>query len=102
MGLFGLGAALATPFATEVAMFSMPALFALIGTAHQDSRFRRHNMGGELPPDVDAVTSNLPFVALLQGRQSWSALAEEVKWLNCSVAVAGALLLALGRRYGRR
>ena len=60
--------------------------------------------GGELPPDVDAVTSNLPFVALLQGRQSWSALAEEVKWLNCSVAVAGALLLALGRRgrYARR
>ena len=99
MGVFGLGAALATPFATEVAMFSMPALFALIGTAHQDSRFRRH-MGGELPPEVDALTSNLPFAALLQGRQSWSALAEEVKWLNCSVAVAGAMLLALGRRGG--
>ena len=97
MGALGLGTALATPFATEVVMFSMPALFAVIGTAHQDYRFRRHS-GGELPPEVDAVTSNVPFVALASGAQSWSQLAAEMKWLNASVGVLGALLLALGRR----
>jgi hypothetical protein len=35
MASVGLGAALASPFATEIVMFSMPALFAVIGTAHQ-------------------------------------------------------------------
>ena len=97
MGACGLGAALATPFAAEMVMFSAPALFALIGTAHQDHRYIR-NSGGELPPEVDAVTSNVPFVALLQGHQSWGQLGAEMKWLNASLGVLGAVLLALARR----
>lgn len=97
MGALGLGTALATPFATEAVMFGMPALMALIGTTHQDFRFRR-NSGGELPPEVDAVTSNVPFLALITGKQSWAALGGEIKWLNAAIALLGAGLLAVGRR----
>ena len=76
------------------------ALVAAIGTTHQDYRFRR-NSGGELSPEVDAVTSNVPFLALFTGQQSWKALGEEMKWLNAAVALLGTGLLAISRR-GRR
>ncbi len=42
---------------------------ALIGGHHQDSRFRR-NIGGSLPKDYDDLTSNVPFWALISGKQS--------------------------------
>ena len=35
LGFFGLGTAALTPFLAEVAFFSMPAVFALVGGAHQ-------------------------------------------------------------------
>lgn len=35
LGLFGLGSAFLRPFITEILFFSLPALFALIGGAHQ-------------------------------------------------------------------
>ena len=97
MGALGLGSALATPFATEAVMFGMPAVVAAIGTTHQDYRFRR-NSGGELSPEVDAVTSNVPFLALITGQQSWKALGEEMKWLNAAVGLLGTGLLAISRR----
>eukprot|EP00667_Euglena_gracilis_P020569 EG_transcript_22290 len=87
----GLGSALTTPYVTHVVMFGMPAVFALIGGAHQDYRYRR-GWGGTLPPDVDAKTSLLPFGALLTGRQAWGDLAAEVKWTNACLAVALCLL----------
>lgn len=40
LGLLGLGTALTTPFAPEIVCFSAPALFAAIGGAHQDYRYR--------------------------------------------------------------
>lgn len=51
LSFLGLGAALTTPFAAEVAFYAMPTMFALIGGAHQDYRFRR-GQGGSLPPEV--------------------------------------------------
>ena len=54
MGFLGLGAALVTPFAAEVAFFGLPVVFALIGGAHQDYRYRR-GWGGSLPPEVRGV-----------------------------------------------
>lgn len=77
-------------------MFSFPILFTYIGTSHQDYRHRRNN-GGRLSPATEAVTSNLPFQALLEGRQSWRALGEEVKWTNACVAGLAAVGLALRR-----
>lgn len=87
MGVAGLGLALGTPFAPEVAMFTLPLVFAAVGSTHQDSRFRR-GMGGELSPEMEAESSNLPFLALLQGRQSWAKLGQEVKWSNAMAAMA--------------
>ena len=83
-------------YAAQAVTFGFPILFAFIGGAHQDHRFRRGN-GGILPVEKDAVTSNVPFVALLAGHQSWSVLASEMKWLNASVAVTVAAALATRR-----
>ena len=49
-------------------------------------RFRR-GWGGELTPEVDAKTSNIPFLALLSGDQQWSALRNELKPVNSVLAV---------------
>jgi hypothetical protein len=35
LGLFGLGAAVLSPFIAEIVFFAMPCAFALIGGAHQ-------------------------------------------------------------------
>ena len=99
LGTFGLGCALATPFAAPVVFFSFPALFALVGGAHQDYRYRRGS-GGWLSPEREAATSHLPFGALLAGRQSWSKLDQELKGWNAAAAVGVAAALALRR--GRR
>ncbi|CAM9867067.1 unnamed protein product [Chrysoparadoxa australica] len=96
LGLLGLGSACTAAYAAEALCFGMPLVFAAVGGAHQDSRYRR-GMGGKLTPEVDAVTSAVPFVALVTGRQGWGVLWEELKKGNAAVAVAGAGLLALRR-----
>lgn len=98
-GSVGAGMALATPLAPSVVMFTFPIIFAAIGTAHQDYRFRR-GWGGQLTPDEEAKTSNIPFGALLTGRQSWSKLSEELKWTNAAIAVGFAAIVALRRGKG--
>lgn len=100
-GLTGFGTALGTPFATEFVMFATPLLFAAIGSSHQDYRFRRGS-GGQLTPEVEAKTSNVPFVALLQGRQKASDVIAETKSLNALLALALGTGLAVSRaRRGR-
>mmetsp|Transcript_27985 Transcript_27985/g.66298 ORF Transcript_27985/g.66298 Transcript_27985/m.66298 type:complete len:100 (+) Transcript_27985:847-1146(+) len=91
-----MGSAVATPFAAEAVLFSGPALMALIGGWHQDTRFRKGS-GGVLTPEMEAATSHLPFVALLSGRQSWQALASEMQLENAGVAVSLAAVLYLRR-----
>ena len=59
-------------------------------------------MGGELPAEIDAKTSAIPFVALFSGEQPWSALVTELKGLNTALAVSVALLMAARRRAGIR
>ena len=81
----GVGTALVTPFLVESLFFGGPLLLATFGTAHQDTRFRR-GMGGTLTPEKESVTSNIPFAALLLGRQDWTKLLDEMKWLNGGVA----------------
>ena len=55
-------------------------------------------IGGRLSAERDAATSLLPFGALLTGAQSWARLAEEVKWSNAALALAGGVALAATRR----
>ena len=91
-----LGAAAMVPSLPQAAWLAMPTAVALIGGAHSDSRKRR-GMGGTLPPELDAVTSNAPFVAMLSGAQggvlaAFSALVSELKTGN---ALAGAGMAAL-------
>jgi hypothetical protein len=95
MALVGLGSALASPLATEVAFGVMPLAMAVIGGLHQDVRGRRN---GALPPALDAQTSHLPFGALLSGRQQWADLMDEFAWSNAALAVAVAGGLAARRR----
>ena len=81
----GVGTAIVTPFIVESLFFGGPLLLATFGTAHQDSRFKR-GMGGSLSVEKEKKTSNLPFAALLVGKQDWRKLFDEVKWINGGVA----------------
>ena len=94
LAFLGLSRALVTTFAPEAIIFSFPTLVALILGEHKDYRFRRH-IGGELSIEKDHVTSNIPFLALVLGRQSWSALGDEIKWTNAGIGVTLACILAL-------
>ena len=96
LGLVGLGLACSTPFIPEIVMCSSPMLFCMIGTAHQDWRYRR-GLGGTLDAETEARTSNVPFVALMQGRQDWKQLDGEMKWVNAGLAAGFATFWQLSR-----
>ena len=94
LGLFCLGRAATTVFLPEVVFNTWPIIFAFIGGEHQDYRFRRGS-GGWLTPEKDDITSNIPFLALISGKQSWTALKDEIKWTNAGLAVLAALPLTM-------
>lgn len=96
LGMSCLGTAMTTLYPTSAAMFSFPIVFSFIGGAHQDYRFRRGN-GGQLSPEQEESTSNIPFVALIRGKQSFQDLWKEFKWTNAAMALAGGVLLACKR-----
>ena len=78
-----------------------PAAVAWLGGMHTDSRFRR-GMGGYLDPGIESQTSNVPFLALLSGKQgspieSFSKLQQETKPLNALIAVGAATIWVLSR-----
>jgi uncharacterized membrane protein len=99
-GFVLMGQTFTSIYLPVIAFGLCPSIFALIGGAHQDSRFRRQ-MGGYLSPERDARTSHIPFMALLQGRAgSWQNFADEIKWTNATVAVALVGLASL-RRFKR-
>ncbi len=102
-GLLGLGSSFLTPNLPMRAWLSMPIMVALIGGGHTDSRHRR-GMGGQLNPEVDAITSNVPFAAILTGQQGdfltvMGKVSEEVKGLNALLAmgVAASFVAKRGR-----
>lgn len=77
-----------------------PTAVAWIGGTHTDSRYRRH-IGGTLDPLYDSLTSNVPFLAMITGRQGPDAMrkfvTEELKPVNTVLAVAAATLWTLRR-----
>jgi len=102
-GLLGLGSAALSPSAPARVWMSMPVMVALIGGWHTDSRFMR-NMGGTLTTEAADVTSNVPFLAMVTGKQgnpreAFVNLGGEIKVLNAAVGVgvAGLLVLLRGR-----
>jgi len=98
-GLVGLGCALLTPSVPQRIWLAMPAMVALVGGAHTDSRFRR-GIGGELPEEYDNATSNIPFMAMLAGEQKAKDICNEMKPLNAVIAVGVSGLWVLGRGRG--
>jgi uncharacterized membrane protein len=96
MGIAALGSAVTSTLAPHVALFTFPIVFAGLGSEHQDYRYRRGN-GGYLSKEREEVTSNVPFGALISGKQSWSALIAEMKWTNASLALLTSLILLLKR-----
>eukprot|EP00811_Abedinium_folium_P003865 NODE_13554_length_1159_cov_4.414729.p1 GENE.NODE_13554_length_1159_cov_4.414729~~NODE_13554_length_1159_cov_4.414729.p1 ORF type:complete len:274 (-),score=80.13 NODE_13554_length_1159_cov_4.414729:286-1107(-) len=86
----GIGGALVATTAAEVAFFGVGPLvcFAILGP-HSD---RTQRKGGGLTPESITQTSQLPFIALLTGAQSWSALKDEVEPVNAATAVCIAAL----------
>lgn len=86
LGFACAGQACYTLFVPEMFMFTFPLIFAVIGTEHQDYRYRRGS-GGLLTSQYEAMTSNIPFAALIQGKQSWNQLLDEIKWTNAGIAL---------------
>jgi len=88
-GLIGMGLSYMTPSVPMRAWLFMPSMVALIGGEHTDSRHRR-GMGGNLSAELDEKTSNVPFLAILNGNQGPNALGnlyDEIKGLNALIAV---------------
>ena len=99
LGLVGMGNAfLQSTIPLRIWWFG-PASIAWLGGMHSDSRFRR-GMGGTLDPYYESQTSNLPFVAMVTGKQgscTFGELVKEIKPLNAAVATAVATLWVVSR-----
>ncbi|KAJ1451838.1 hypothetical protein M885DRAFT_528710 [Pelagophyceae sp. CCMP2097] len=93
LGLVGLSVAVRTPYAGTAVAAAGPAAVAFFGGAHMDSRHRR-GVGGELTPERDAKTSNIPFLAFLSGQQSFHQLGTEIKHNNSAAAMLASTLWA--------
>jgi uncharacterized membrane protein len=93
-GFICLGHAATTVMVTEIVMGSWPVVFAYIGGRHQDHRYRQ-NRGGSLTEEKEEKTSNIPFVALLTGKQSWEPLLTEIKWENAGISNPKILTLTM-------
>lgn len=108
-GLLGFGNALLVPSVPTRVWMTMPLMVALIGGEHTDSRHRR-GIGGALVQEMDEITSNIPFLAMVSGKQeggsvggAFSEFAKEFKWLNAGVAagLAAAWVARRGRGSSR-
>jgi len=105
-GLIGLGSGMLVRSLPTRAWMSMPVLVALIGGSHIDSRYRR-GMGGHLCKEMDEATSNVPFSAMLSGKQggvkeSFAKFGEEIKPINAVLAVGMAAIVVGSRGRGNR
>lgn len=94
LGLTCISFTLASSYYSHLVFWSMPLLFAFVGGAHQDSRYRR-GMGGYLSREQESLSSLIPFQALLQGKQKWSDLAADLKEMNAILAIGLAALTTL-------
>jgi uncharacterized membrane protein len=95
-GLLTLSGALSTIYVPEIVMFTFPSIFAMIGGAHQDHRFLQGS-GGKLTLEKYEKTSNIPFGAILTGKQNLSDVKKELKMTNFSVALGLSVLLGMKR-----
>mmetsp|Transcript_136 Transcript_136/g.355 ORF Transcript_136/g.355 Transcript_136/m.355 type:complete len:273 (+) Transcript_136:87-905(+) len=97
-GLMGMSQSFLAPTIPLQVWWLGPAFVAWVGGSHTDSRFRR-GMGGELHPEYDCQTSNIPFLAMITGKQQdcWGALGKEIKPLNAGLALVASSAWILRR-----
>jgi uncharacterized membrane protein len=86
LGLAGLGTALSRKHLSDAVFFGFPLIIAAVGGWHSDYLHYKDN-------DYYRSTSLMPFVALVNGKQKWSDLKDEIKWVNVGIAVGVSLLL---------
>lgn len=98
LGLMGMSQSFLAPTIPLQVWWLGPALVAWLGGSHTDSRFRR-GMGGTLDPEYERQTSNIPFLAMITGKQNscWEGLRKELKPLNATLALAASSLWVLRR-----
>eukprot|EP00929_Paragymnodinium_shiwhaense_P110319 TRINITY_DN77224_c0_g1_i1.p1 TRINITY_DN77224_c0_g1~~TRINITY_DN77224_c0_g1_i1.p1 ORF type:complete len:264 (+),score=37.89 TRINITY_DN77224_c0_g1_i1:80-871(+) len=89
----GIGGALRAVTAAEVAFFGLGPLLSMAILAVHSDRVQRRN--GQLSAAREEQTSNVPFLAMLDGRQAWSVMCSELDETNIRVAVAMACVMAL-------
>jgi len=102
LGLVGIGNALLQPTLPLCVWWMGPAAIAWLGGSHSDSRFRR-GMGGKLDPFYESQTSNVPFTAMLSGKQGSVAttfselVSQEIKPLNALMAAGVSTIWVVSR-----
>jgi len=106
-GLVGMGLSFLSPSVPTRIWLGMPLMVALVGGEHTDSRHRR-GMGGTLDKALDEKTSNVPFWAMVSGKQGKDVLDvfgkfvggdNEIKGLNAFLAcgLAASVVVRKGR-----
>ncbi len=91
MAMFGLGHMMVTADLASWILFGTLAFVALMGTPSIDAK--RRAVWGQAWEAYEARTSNLPFLAILQGRQTLSL--REIGWVRPAIAVAIYVALVL-------
>lgn len=85
IGIWALTHVLATGELRAVILFGALAVLSLVGTVLIDLKYHRRR-----PPAYErfaAATSNLPFLAVIDGRQSLTRAAREIGWIRMAVTV---------------
>merc|ERR1712224_306840 len=89
----GIGGALLAGSAAQLSFFGVGPVLCFGALALHGDRAQR--MSGELSATKESQTSTMPFLALLDGRQSLTTFINEIDPHNAKAAVGVALLFAL-------
>lgn len=84
-GLWAIGHLAANGDLRTVILFGTLAVLSLFGTLLLDSRYRRDKGAGYAPFELS--TSNLPLLAIVQGRQSMARAVREIGLIRAGVTV---------------
>lgn len=85
VGIWGVGHLLANGDTASLVMFGGLTLLAVVGSAAIDAKYSRREP--EAYARFAAVTSNLPFAAILAGRQSFARAAAEFGWWRLAIVI---------------
>lgn len=85
IGLWAIGHLAANGELRSVILFCTLAILSLFGTLLLDQRYRRDK--GAVYAPFELSTSNLPLLAIIQGRQTLGQAVREIGWVRCGATV---------------